>query len=210
MARGREENTMKLYYSPGACSLASHIALLEAGIPFQAIRVGRDKKTSDGADFNAINPKGYVPALGLDDGQVLTEGTAVLQYIADRNPAAGLAPPAGDMQRYRLQEWLGYINSEIHKTFSPFFNPATIEQAKEAAKAVLARRLGYAEQALGDKPFLLGERFTVADAYLFTILGWGQYAGVDIGQWPKLKALHTRVGSRPKVQAAMKAEGLLK
>lgn len=201
---------MKLYYSPGACSLASHIALLEAGLPFEAVRVGRDKKTSDGNDFNVINPKGYVPALALDDGQLLTEGTAVLQYIADRNPASGLAPPAGDLQRYRLLEWLGYINSEIHKNFSPFFNPAATAQMKDMAKANLQRRLTYAEQALGDRPFLLGERFTVADAYLFTILGWGPAAGVDIGQWPGLKALHARVGARPQVQAAMKAEGLAK
>lgn len=201
---------MKLYYSPGACSLASHIALREAGVTFEAVKVGRDKKTADGADYNAINPKGYVPALTLDDGQVLTEGPAILQYVADRNPSSGLAPPAGDMQRYRLQEWLGFLNSEVHKNFSPFFNPAATEPMKEMAKANVLRRLSFTEQALGSKPFLLGERFTVADAYLFTILSWSQYAGVDLGQWPALKALHARVAARPQVQAAMKAEGLLK
>lgn len=199
---------MKLYYSPGACSLAAHIALREAGVTFDAIKVGRDKKTSDGADYNAINPKGYVPALVLDDGQVLTEGPAILQYIADRNPSSGLAPPAGDMQRYRLQEWLGFLNSEVHKNFSPFFNPAATEPMKEMARANVLRRLSFTEQALTGKSFLLGERFTVADAYLFTILNWGQYAGIDLGQWQALKALHARVAARPHVQAAMKAEGL--
>ncbi|MBK7251929.1 MAG: glutathione transferase GstA [Gammaproteobacteria bacterium] len=199
---------MKLYYSPGACSLAAHIALREAAVTFDAIKVGRDKKTSDGADYNAINPKGYVPALVLDDGQVLTEGPAILQYIADRNPSSGLAPPASDMQRYRLQEWLGFLNSEVHKNFSPFFNPAATEPMKEMARANVLRRLSFTQQALTGRSFLLGERFTVADAYLFTILNWGQYAGIDLGQWPALKALHARVAARPHVQAAMKAEGL--
>lgn len=201
---------MKLYYSPGACSLASHIALREAAIPFDAVKVGRDKKTAEGSDFTTINPKGYVPALMLDDGQVLTEGTAVLQYIADRNPSAGLAPPAGDMQRYRLQEWLGFINSEIHKNFSPFFNPAVTEPMKDMAKANLVRRLDFTEQALRSKSYLLGERFSVADAYLFTILGWTKHVGLDLDQWPGLKALHARVAARQHVQDAMKAEGLLR
>lgn len=201
---------MKLYYSPGACSLASHIALREAAIPFDAVKVGRDKKTAEGSDFTTINPKGYVPALMLDDGQVLTEGTAVLQYIADRNPSAGLAPPAGDMQRYRLQEWLGFINSEIHKNFSPFFNPAVTESMKDMAKANLVRRLDFTEQALRSKSYLLGERFSVADAYLFTILGWTKHAGLDLDQWPGLKTLHARVAARQHVQDAMKAEGLLR
>ncbi len=169
---------------------------------------------SAGAVDTAIGPLEEVivrtKLIDTESGQVLTEGTAVLQYIADRNPSSGLAPPAGDLQRYRLLEWLGYINSEIHKNFSPFFNPAATAQMKEMAKANLQRRLSFAEQALGDRPYLLGERFTVADAYLFVILGWGQPAGVDIGQWPGLKALHARVGARPKVQAAMKAEGLVK
>lgn len=201
---------MKLYYSPGACSLASHIALCEAGLSFDAVKVGRDKRTADGEDYLAINAKGYVPALALDDGQLLTEGPVILQYVADRNPASGLAPPAGEMQRYRLQEWLVFINSEIHKNFSPFFNPAAPEQMKELSKANLLRRLSWTDKVLGEKPFLLGERFTVADAYLFTVLNWCQYAGVDLGQWPALKALHARVAARPHVQAAMKAEGLLK
>jgi glutathione S-transferase len=201
---------MKLYCSPGACSLASHIALREAGLACEIVMVGRDKKTADGRDYNAINPKGYVPALELDDGQVLTEGPTILQYIADRSPASGLAPAAGSLQRYRLQEWLGYINSEIHKGFSPFFVPGTTAEAKAAAAASLGRRLGFIDQALGDRPFLLGEGFSVADAYLFVVLGWGRYANVDIGQWPRLKALHARVAERPRVQEAMKEEGLLK
>jgi len=201
---------MKLYYTPGACSLASHIALREAGLSFEIIRVGHDKKTADGADFNAINPKGYVPVLQLDDGQLLTEGPTVLQYIADRRPTTGLAPAPTDFQRYRLQEWLGYINSEIHKSFGPFFNPAATPAMKEAATATLARRLGFIEQSLGERPFLLGGAFTVADAYLFVVLGWLQYAKVDMGQWPRLQALHARVAGRPCVREAMKAEGLLK
>lgn len=201
---------MKLYYLPGACSLASHIALREAGLTFDAVKVGRDKKTADGADFLSINPKGYVPALVLDDGQVLTETPALLPYIADRNPGAGLAPPAGDLQRFRLHEWLTFLNSEVHKNFSPFFNPAATEPTKELAKANLLRRLAWTNEALTGKSFLLGERFTVADAYLFVILNWCQYAGLDLAQWPALKAFHARIAGRPHVQAAMKAEGLLK
>lgn len=201
---------MKLYYMPGACSQASHIALLEAGVAFELAEVGRDKKTPDGADFNTINPKGFVPALELDDGQILTEGPTILQYIADRNPSSGLAPAADDFQRYRLQEWLGYINSEIHKSFGPFFNPAATAGAKEAALGTLSRRLGFIEESLGEQPFLLGEQGTVADIYLFVVLGWCQYAKIDLGQWPRLKALHDRIGSRPKTVAALKAEGLAK
>lgn len=201
---------MKLYYLPGACSLASHIALREAGVTFDAVKVGRDKKTADGADFLTINPKGYVPALVLDDGQVLTETPALLPYIADRNPGAGLAPPAGDMQRYRLQEWLTFLNSEVHKNFSPFFNPAATEPTKELAKANLLRRLGWTNEVLTGRSFLVGDRFTVADVYLFVILNWCQYAGLDLGQWPALKDFHARIAARPHVQAAMKAEGLLK
>lgn len=201
---------MKLYYLPGACSLASHIALREAGLTFDAIKVGRDKKTANGEDFLTINPKGYVPALVLDDGQVLTETPALLPYIADRNPGSGLAPPAGDLRRFRLHEWLTFLNSEVHKNFTPFFNPAATEAAKETGKANLLRRLAWTNEALGGKASLLGDGFTVADAYLFVILSWCQYAGLDLGQWPALKSLHTRVAARPHVQAAMKAEGLLK
>ncbi|MFM8516743.1 MAG: glutathione transferase GstA [Nevskiaceae bacterium] len=202
---------MKLYFAPGACSLASHIALHEAGVAFEAVKVeGRGQKTAGGEDYLHITAKGYVPALKLDDGSVLTEGTAILPYVGDLKPSAGLAPAAGTMARYRLHEWLGYINSEVHKNFSPFFTPGTTDEQKAAAKANLARRLGFIENELGAKHFLLGDTFTVADAYLFTVLGWLGYVGMDLGQWPQLKAYHGRIAGRPAVQAAMKAEGLLK
>jgi glutathione S-transferase len=199
---------MKLYIWPGACSLASNIALHEAGIPFQISKVDKRTKRADGVDFVTINPKGYVPALQLDDGQVLTENVAVLQYIADLNPAAKLAPPAGTMERYRLQEWLSFINSEVHKAFSPLFSAEATEETKTYARNYLAKRLAYLDGALGDRTYLTGDQFTVADAYLFTVLGWGAHVGVDIG--PRLKSYVERVRARPKVIEAMTAEGLIK
>ena len=199
---------MKLYFSPGACSLASRIALEEAGLPFEAVQVDlRTKKTKAGADFTAVNPKGYVPALELDGGGVLTEGTAILQYLADQKPAAGLAPPAGSFERYRLQEWLGFINSEIHKSFGPLFNPAASEAVEEGAKALLARRLPIVEKALEGKDYLMG-KFSVADAYLFTVLSWAPKTGVDLSAFPALAPYLARVGARPAVKAARAAEGL--
>jgi glutathione S-transferase len=202
---------MKLYYLPNACSLASNIALREAGLKFELVKVDRKtKKAADGLDFREVNPKGYVPALALDNGEVLTENVAVLQYIADRNPAAKLAPAAGTLERYRLMEWLSYINSEIHKTFSPMFRPDAPDGAKEYARNYLPQRLDYLQGALGSKSYLMGEQFTVADAYLFTVLGWGSYVNFDIGRWPQLKRLHERVGARPHTVAALKSEGLLK
>jgi glutathione S-transferase len=202
---------MKLYVLTGACSLASNIALREAGIKFDLVKVDRrTKRTGDGLDFNEVNPKGYVPALRLDSGEVLTENVALLQYIADRNPAAKLAPPAGTMERYRLQEWLSFINSEVHKSFSPLFAPNASEDMKEYARNNLAKRCTWLQGALGSKSFLMGEQFTVADPYLFTVLGWGGLVGFDIGRWPALKGFHERVGSRPHVIEALKAEGLLK
>ena len=202
---------MKLYFSPGACSLASHIALHEAGVAFEAIKVeGRGQKTAGGEDYSNITAKGYVPAMKLDDGSVLTEGTAILPYVGDLKPASGLAPAAGTMARYRLHEWLGYINSEVHKNFSPFFTPGTTDEQKAAAKTNLSRRLGFIENDLGTRSFLLGDSFTVADAYLFTVLGWLRYVGMGLDQWPQLKAYHGRIAGRPAVQAAMKAEGLIK
>src|SRR3981081_1835706 len=170
---------MKLYVAAGACSLASNIALHEAGIAFDLVKVDLRAKKAEGADFTEINSKGYVPALRLDDGQVLTENVAVLQYIADRNPAAKLAPPFGTMERYRLQEWLSFINSEVHKAFTPLFSSEATEDMKTYSRNYLAKRLAYVEGALGDKKYLLGDQFTVADAYLFTVLGWGSHAGVD-------------------------------
>lgn len=201
---------MKLYAAPGACSMASNIALHEAGIKFDLAKVDFRTKKAEGADFNEVNSKGYVPALRLDDGQVLTENVAVLQYIADRNPAAKLAPPAGTMERYRLQEWLSFINSELHKSFGPLFSPEAKDDTKQYALNLLHKRLGWLQGAMGSKKYLLGEQFTVADAYLFTILGWGAHVGVDIGQWPALKSYFDRIGARPHVIEAMTAEGLIK
>lgn len=202
---------MKLYYTPGACSLASNIALREAGIDFELVKVeGRAEKTAGGEDYFKVTPKGYVPALRLDDGSVLTEGTAILPYIGDLKPASGLSPAAGTISRYRLHEWLGYLNSEVHKNFSPFFAPGTTDEQKASAKANLGKRFDFVQSELGAKAFLLGEQFTVADAYLFTILGWCAYVGIDVGTWPALKAYHGRIAGRPAVQAALKAEGLIK
>lgn len=202
---------MKLYYSPGACSLASHIALREAGLSFEAVKVeGRGPKMAGGEDYSKVTAKGYVPALRLDDGSVLTEGTAILPFVGDQNPASGLAPAAGTMARYRLHEWLGYINSELHAKFGPFFIPGTTEEQKALAKTNLARRFDFAQSELGSKQFLMGDTFTVADAYLFTVLGWCSFVGIDLGQWPGLKAYHGRIAGRPAVQASLKAEGLIK
>jgi glutathione S-transferase len=199
---------MKLYYSPAACSFSPHIALREAGLDFDLVKV--DLKTgkiaADGSDFTTINPKGYVPALELDDGSILTEGPAIVQYIADLKPEAGLAPKAGTFDRYRLQEWLGFINSEIHKGFGPLFNPKTPDETKATARENLSKRLAFVAEHLAKHDFLLGKQFSVADGYLFTTLNWGQWTGVDIAQWPALVAFQERVGSRPGVQAARAAE----
>jgi glutathione S-transferase len=199
---------MKLYYLPGACSMASNIALREAGIPFEMAKVDRRTKHVDGVEFVTINPKGYVPALRLDDGQVLTENVVVLQYIADLNPAAKLAPPAGTMERYRLEEWLSFINSELHKGMSPLFSSEATEETKTYARNYVLKRLAYVDGAMGGNTYLMGNQFTVADAYLFTVLGWGAKVGVDIG--PKLKGYVERVKARPHVLEAMTAEGLIK
>ncbi len=202
---------MKLYYSPGACSLSPHIVAREAGLTLDLVKTDlKTKKTDAGADFTAVNGKGSVPVLQLDNGQILTEGPAIVQYLADQAPASGLAPAAGTMERYRVQEWLNFITSEIHKSFSPLFNPAASADWKEAAKANLAKRFEFVAKSLEGKSYLMGEQFTVADAYLFTVANWGQWVGVDIGQWPNLKAHHARVAARPKVQETLKAEGLAK
>jgi glutathione S-transferase len=202
---------MKLYYAPGACSLAPHIVLEEGGFKYdsEAIDLHGNRKTQSGKDFSEINPKGYVPTLILDDGQVLTEGPAINQYLADRVPEKKLAPPNGSIERYRLQEWLTFLGTELHKSFSPLFNPAASEDWKKASMETLDRRLSYVAQQLGSKQFLVGDNFTIADAYLFTILGWGQYVGLDIGKWPALKEYHGRIFMRPAVQAALRAEGLI-
>jgi glutathione S-transferase len=199
---------MKLYISPGSCSMASNIALHEAGIQFELAKVDKRTKRVDGVEFVTINPKGYVPALLLDNGQLLTENVVVLQYIADLNPAAKLAPAAGTMERYRLMEWLSYINSELHKSFTPLFSSEATDDVKTYARNSLAKRLKYVETTLGDKKYLLGDQFTVADAYLFTVLGWGPHVGVDVG--PQLKSYVDRVRARPHVIEAMTAEGLIR
>ena len=202
---------LKLYYSPGACSLASHIALREAGLDFQLERVdGRAKKTASGEDYWAVTPKGYVPALRLDSGEVLTEGTAIMPYIADQKPSARLASGDSPMVRHRVQEWLGYLNSEVHKGFGPFFSPATTDEQKAAARTALGKKFDFVQKELGDRPYLLGAGFTIADAYLFTVLGWCALVGIDLAQWPALKVYHARVAARPAVLAAMQAEGLVK
>jgi glutathione S-transferase len=202
---------MKLYFSPGACSLAPHIVANELGVAIDVEKVdAKEKKTASGADFWAINPKGYVPALVLDDGQVLTEGPVISQYLADKKPGSGLAPANGTLERYRLQEVLGYINSEIHKTYSPLFNPATPEETRNERKEYLKKRYAYLERLLAKGPYLFGETFTVADAYLFTVTNWARHLKLDLSGFPALNAFQERVAARPAVQAAMKAEGLIK
>jgi len=202
---------MQLYYSPGACSLASHIALREAGLPFELKRTDvKNKKLEDGSDFFAVNSKGAVPALRLNDGQVLTEGPAILQYIADQKPDSKLAPQAGSIERYRLLEWLNFITSEIHKTFSPLFNPAADPAVKEYTTQNLHKKFDWLNGQLAGKAFLTGDTFTIADAYLFTVVNWSNFVGIDLSKWPELKAFQGRVAARAKVQEALDAEGLLK
>jgi glutathione S-transferase len=202
---------MKLYYSPGACSLSPHIVLHEAGIAFTPVLAStKTHQLADGSDFYAINPKGYVPLLELDNGERLSEGPAIVQYIADQVPGKQLAPPAGTMARYRLMEWLNFITSELHKSFGPMFNKDFPEAGKEFYKKKLAGRLAWVDEQLKGKAYLMGDSFTVADAYLFTVAGWGKYVGVDTAGLPNLSAYMARVAARPAVQAAMKAEGLLK
>jgi len=202
---------MKLYYSPGACSLSPHIALHEAGLAFEAIPAPtKTHKLPDGTDYYTINPLGYVPYLTLDDGRSLHEGPAIVQYIADQVPAKNLAPANGTFERYKLQEWLNFIGTELHKAFSPLFVPTTHPDTKATATERLHSRLKWVDGELADKQYLMGDTFTVADGYLFTVTNWGQYVGVDISSYANLLAYRARVGARPAVVAAMKAEGLLK
>ena len=201
---------MKLYYSPGACSLSPHIALHEAGLAFQAIPAPtKTHKLPDGTDYYTINPLGYVPLLELDDGTRLAEGPAIVQYIADQAPAKQLAPANGTIERYKLQSWLTFIGTELHKGFSPLFNPATPEEYKTIAKDRLTSRLRWVNEQLEGKQYLMGDTFTVADGYLFTVTNWAPRVGVDIAGLAALGAYRARVAARPAVQAAMKAEGLL-
>ena len=201
---------MKLYYRPGACSLSPNIVAHEAGIALELDKVDDDKRTASGRDFLEINPKGYVPALELDSGEVLTEGTAIVQYLADLKPESGLAPSNGTLPRYQLQAWLGYINSELHKTFSPLFNPASTDELKAERKAYLHKRYALLEATLSKQPWLMGEHFTVADAYLFTVTNWSRRVHLDLSGFPAVTDFQHRVAARPAVQAALRAEGLVK
>lgn len=202
---------MKLYYSPGACSLSPHIALQEAGLAYTPVLAStKSHKLQDGTDYYTINALGYVPLLELDSGERLREGPAIVQYLADQAPHKNLAPAHGTLGRYRLQEWLTFIGTEIHKTFSPLFVPGTPEDYKPQVKQRLLARLQWVDSELAGKPYLMGEQFSVADAYLFTVTNWGQYVGLDISQLKNLVAYRERIAARPAVQAAMKAEGLLK
>lgn len=201
---------MKLYFAPGACSLSPHIALREAGIPAELVKVDlRTKKTAAGDDFTAINPNGYVPVLELDDGSVLTEGPAIVQYIADRVPEKKLAPANGTIERYRLQSLLNFIGTELHKTCTPLFMPKSSDDSKQAARKLLERRLGYVNGILAKGPFLMGEQFSVADGYLFTVLSWTKPMNMNLSPWPHLGEYIERVAARPAVREALKAEGLM-
>ena len=202
---------MKLYYSPGACSLAPHIVSHEIGIPLAMEKVDtKTKQTETGRDFTTINAKGYVPALELDNGEVLSEGPVISQYLADLKPDSGLAPANGTLARYRLQETLGYINSEIHKSYSPLFNPATSPELRQDRMEYLKKRYTLLEKTLEKTPYLQGDKLTIADAYLFTVTNWAKHVKLDLSDFPSVLAFQKRVADRPAVQAAMKMEGLLK
>ena len=202
---------MKLYYSPGACSLSPHIALCEAGVKFELVKAALKTHTlADGSDYYQVTAKGQVPLLELDDGARLSEGPVILQYIADHAPASGLAPAAGTMERYRVMEWLNFITSELHKSFSPLFNPAMPQEAKEIFAAKLKERFAYVDARLEGNDYLMGKQFSVADAYLFTMTNWAAGVGVDITGFKNVEAFRARMLARPAVQDAMKAEGLIK
>lgn len=202
---------MKLYYATAACSLSPHIVAQELGLKLDLARVDtKTHKTAAGEDFYAINPKGYVPALVLDDGTLLTEGPAIVQYLADQKPEAKLAPANGTLQRYQLQEWLNYITSEIHKSLGSLFRPGVTPEQRAATVEALGPRYDFLSKSLGGKSWLMGETFTVADAYLFTVLNWNGFLKVDLANWPVLQQYQARVAARPAVQAALRAEGLIK
>lgn len=201
---------MKLYYAPGACSLAPHIVLREIGLAHARVKVDTKAGRYDGGDYLQINGKGYVPVIELEDGQRLTETAVILEYLADRDPGASLAPPVGSMERHRLREWLVFIATELHKGFAPLFKADSTDDEKERTRTRLATRLDWLAEQMKGRRFVMGKTFSVADAYLFTILGWGQWTGVDLGRWPVLQEYCTRTLARPAVTAALQAEGLLK
>jgi len=198
---------MKLYYAPHTCSLSPHIVLLELGLPFELVKVNNQtKQTSDGRDFRTINPKGYVAALELDDGEMLTEGPAIVQYLADLRPGMRLAPPNGTLERTRLQEWLNFVTSEIHAGSAPLFQTALPEAAKAHFRERLFKRFDYLDGILAGSRHLMGQPFSVADAYLFTVLGWCRFFAIELDRWPFLAAYAARIGERPAVRAALRAE----
>jgi glutathione S-transferase len=200
---------MKLYYSPGACSLSPHIVMREAGIPVQLVKVDlKTRKTEDGTDFRAVNGKCQVPTLELPDGQRLTEGPAIVQYLADQAPTRGLAPASGTIERYRLQEWLNFISTELHKQFSPLFDPACEDGLRARQAERIGGRLDWITKQLGGRDFVMGNTFTAADAYLFTVLSWTKGVGIDLAKWPVVAAYAGRVGQRQPVRDALRAEGL--
>lgn len=200
---------MKLFYSPGACSLSPHIVLNELGLPYSVEKVDLKRHTTDdGADYYTINPKGYVPALQLDNGEVLTEGPAIVQYLADQKPQANLLPPAGSLERARVQEWLHFIGTEVHKTLAALFNPSITPEARSKTIDTFGKRLGFVEQALQGKEYLTGNTFSVADAYLFTIVNWAPMLKIDLSPWPTVMQFQKRVANRPAVQKTLQAEGL--
>ena len=202
---------MKLYFAPGVCSLSPHIVLNEAGLPFEKVKVDNKSKAMDGGgDYRTVNPLGYVPALQLDDGTVLTEGPAIVQYIADKVPGKKLAPPNGTLERTKLQSWLNFVTSELHKGFSPLFNPSMPDEAKKIFRERLATRFAHLDKHLANNEYLMGKDFSVADAYLFVVSNWASRVDVDLSPYANVLAYRKRVGARPAVQAAMKAEGLIK
>ena len=199
---------MKLYFSPGSCSLSPHIVLRETGSDFELEQVNnQEKKTKSGKDYWTVNPKGQVPCLELDNGDKLTEGPVIVQYVADQN-GSGLAGKPGTMERYHVQEWLNFTTSELHKTFSPILRPTTPDAFKEISRANLGKRFDWIDKELAGKQYLMGDKFSVGDAYMFTVMRWTQRINVDLAKWPNIKAYMDRVAARPKVQDALKAEGL--
>ncbi|GIX29376.1 MAG: glutathione S-transferase [Burkholderiales bacterium] len=201
---------MKLYYAPGACSMASHMVLREAGFSFDLEKVElATGKTASGEDYRRINPKGYVPALRLDDGEILTESAVILQYLADQKPAAGLAPAPGTLERYRLMEWLNFIATEMHKQLGALYNPKITPEWRENQLALFGRRCDFLEGQMGTKTYLMGDRYSVADAYLFTVLNWTHFLHVDMDKWPTLRGYMARVAERPAARDTMRAEGLI-
>lgn len=201
---------MKLYYAPGACSLAPHIVLCELGLPHALAKVDLKSHTlADGSDFYAINPKGYVPVVELGNAQLLTEVAAIVQYLADLQPEAGLLPPAGTLERFRVQEWLSFIGSELHKSLGALFNPAITLEWRDAVLANVNKRLGFVNEELKGRHYLTGSQYSVADAYLFTILNWTGFMHIDLAPWPEVVAFQKRVAARPAVHQAMQVEGLV-